>query len=115
MNGVNLFFVVVIGLVRKVLVSFDIDSAEDKRVLLDLINRFVPSMEAGQQKLQQQSHSDKNNNVLGGDSSVFVPASDKQRALMSKYHIKFDDKTSLSDASDRITKYFNKLKNKGVS
>lgn len=109
-----MFFVVVIGLVRKVLVSFDIDSIEDKRVLLDLINRFVPSMEAGQQKLHPQD-SDKNTNVLGGDSSVFVPASDKQCALMKKYGIKFDDKTSLSDASDRITKYFNKLKNKGVS
>ena len=97
---------------RKILLSFDMDNPVEVKTLMEIISKHVGDMQGFQQKL---STDPKNNGVVvgGGESPVFVPVTLKQRALMDKYHIKYDEKTSMGDASDRITKYFNKLKNKG--
>jgi len=95
---------------RKILLSFDMDNPVEVKTLMEIISKHVGDMQGLQQKLP----ADPKNVVVGGEvSPVFVPVTLKQRALMDKYHIKYDEKTSMGDASDRITKYFNKLKNKG--
>ena len=74
----------------EVFVRLCTDKPEDKKKLLELIDENCKTVELGQQSIVDEDNVD--------------PATDKQRALMKKLHIVFDDDISKSDASSLISK-----------
>jgi len=89
---------------RKVAISFyDLDLDElDTKSLMGLISKHLGDLQ--QQKLSS---------LVGGEESpVFVAATIKQRVLMDKLKIKWDEHTSKDDASVLITEKMKKQENK---
>jgi len=74
----------------------------DKRILLELIEHQRGGPDVLQQKLDGKDNAE--------DSSGFVPATDKQKVLMNKHRIPFDDGTSKDDATTLISNYFDSKK-----
>jgi len=78
----------------KVMEEYDLSDPEDKKRLLDLIDKFVPSNTS-------------NTSSSGGGqkrlTNSFEPASPKQKELMTKLGIKWDENTSKAEATRLIS------------
>jgi len=77
------------------------DNPVDKKRLLEWIDENVRNVEPGQQRISEDEQ-----------ESGWELATPKQRALMDKHKIEYDETTTKIEASSRISSFFDSKKSK---